>query len=105
LRTFLTKSQSLGIPLALATSAEEQNIALVLDGLDLRRYFSVIVGARDIRRSKPDPEIFLVAADRIGVPRKTAPCSKIRWQASRPRSAGYAPGADRPPWTACYRRK
>jgi beta-phosphoglucomutase family hydrolase len=68
LRAFLDQSQNLGIPLALATSAEEQNIALVLDGLDLRRYFPIIVGANDIQHSKPNPEIFLTAAGRLGLP-------------------------------------
>jgi HAD superfamily hydrolase (TIGR01509 family) len=67
LRAFLEKSQKLGVPMALATSADEQNVALVLDGLDLRRYFSVIVAARDIQHSKPHPQVFLLAADRLGL--------------------------------------
>jgi len=30
--------------------------------------FDVVVTADDVRRSKPDPELFLLAAQRMGVP-------------------------------------
>ena len=65
---FLEESQQLCVPMAVATSADKDNISLVLDGLDLRRYFKVIVGAEDIQHSKPHPEIFLTAAARLGLP-------------------------------------
>jgi beta-phosphoglucomutase len=65
LLAFLNQARAAGIPLALATSADQQNIALVLDGLGIRDYFSVIVGSEDIRNSKPDPEMFLTAARKL----------------------------------------
>jgi beta-phosphoglucomutase len=64
---FLEQARAAGIPMALATSAESQNIALVLDGLGIRDYFKVVVGAEDIQNSKPHPEMFLTAAHRLGI--------------------------------------
>lgn len=58
---------STGTYLALATSGPIENVDLVLDGLDLRKYFSAIVTGRDVRRGKPDPECFLLAAGRLGL--------------------------------------
>ncbi len=66
LAAFLDQARRLGIPMAVATSAPQPNVEFVLDGLDLRRYFGVVVGGDDIRRGKPDPEIFLLAARRLG---------------------------------------
>ena len=31
-------------------------------------YFQAIVSAEDVRRGKPDPEVFLLAASRLGAP-------------------------------------
>jgi HAD superfamily hydrolase (TIGR01509 family) len=52
---------------ALATSAPPLNIDFVLDGLSLRDAFDVVVTAADVTRSKPDPEIYLLAAKRSSV--------------------------------------
>ena len=64
---FLDQARVMGIPMALATSAGQQNISLVLDGLGIRDYFAVVVGADDIQNSKPNPEMFLTAARRLGI--------------------------------------
>ena len=53
---------------ALATSAPPENVRLVLRVLGIAPLFDVTVGEQDIARSKPDPEIFLLAASRLGVP-------------------------------------
>ena len=39
----------------------------ILDGLDLRKYFAAITTADEITRGKPDPEIFLRSAEKLGV--------------------------------------
>ncbi len=67
LRPFLDNATRLGIALAMATGAGPANIAFNLDALDLHAYFPVIIGADDVARGKPDPEVFLTAADRLGV--------------------------------------
>jgi HAD superfamily hydrolase (TIGR01509 family) len=62
---FLGKSQSIGISLAVATSAPRINIDFTIDGLDIRKYFDVIVGSEGLTNGKPDPEIFLTTAKRL----------------------------------------
>jgi HAD superfamily hydrolase (TIGR01509 family) len=56
-----------GAALAVATAAPARNNEFTLDGLDLRRHFDVIVGAADVARGKPNPDGFLLAAERCGV--------------------------------------
>ena len=53
--------------LALASGSERQVIETVLGLKDLRRFFPVVVGAGDVKRGKPAPDIFLLAAERLGV--------------------------------------
>ena len=36
--------------------------------LGVRHLFGAVVTGRDVRKGKPDPEVFLVAASRLGVP-------------------------------------
>jgi beta-phosphoglucomutase family hydrolase len=55
-----------GVALAVATAAPNANIAFTLDGLDLRRHFDAVVGAADVPRGKPNPDVFLKAAERLG---------------------------------------
>ena len=56
-----------GIKTAVATSAPTKNIDFALDRLDLRKYFNAIVDDSQITHSKPHPEIFLKAAEKLGV--------------------------------------
>ncbi len=64
---FLTESKRLGIKMAVATAAPIPNMEFILDGLDLRKYFDAITTAEDIINGKPDPEVFLVSAQKLGV--------------------------------------
>jgi HAD superfamily hydrolase (TIGR01509 family) len=61
---YLSKS---GYSLALASSASARRIDLFLSKLNLKRYFPVIISADDVTRSKPAPDIFLLAAKKLGV--------------------------------------
>ena len=56
-----------GIVCGVATSAPEANVRFVLDGLNIRHYFKEIVDASHVKHCKPDPEIYLLAAKRLGV--------------------------------------
>jgi beta-phosphoglucomutase len=62
---FLSRTHDL--PVALATNAEPANVAFVLDGIDLRKWFRVIVDGSQVRQAKPAPEVYLTAAERLGV--------------------------------------
>ena len=66
-RELLHAAHRQGIPLALASNAEPQNVDFVLDGSNLRALFSVIVDGHQVTNAKPHPEIFLTAAARLGV--------------------------------------
>ena len=63
----IARAKAQGIALAVATAAPNANIEFTLDGLNLRRHFGVVVGAADVARGKPNPDGFLLAAERCGV--------------------------------------
>ncbi len=56
-----------GVRLAVGTSAMGANLDFVLDGLDIRRYFDVLVTSDMVTRTKPDPEIYLRALAELGL--------------------------------------
>ena len=64
---FIETAQEQDVRLAVATAAPPANIVFTLDGLDLRRHFDTVVGAADVARGKPNPDVFLLAAERCGV--------------------------------------
>jgi len=53
---------------AIASSAPRQNVDAVLQVIGLGHCFQAIVSAEDVTRGKPDPQVFLVAAERLGSP-------------------------------------
>jgi len=57
-----------GCRIALATSSLTAEAKRVLKALDLEQEFDAVVGLDQVRRGKPDPEIYLTAAQRLGVP-------------------------------------
>ncbi|MFC0251761.1 HAD family hydrolase [Massilia consociata] len=63
----VAQAKANGVKLAVGTAAPPANVAFTLDGLDLRRHFDTIVGALDVARGKPHPDVFLEAARRCGV--------------------------------------
>lgn len=56
-----------GYKLALATSSSIDRVDCLLEKVDIRDKFGVIICGDDVTNSKPDPEIFLKAAERIEV--------------------------------------
>lgn len=62
----VAQARAHGVKLAVGTAAPPANVAFTLDGLDLRRYFDAIVGAADVARGKPHPDVFLKAAELCG---------------------------------------
>ena len=55
------------LPLALASNAERANVEFVLEEAGLRRWFRVVVDGQGVRTPKPDPEIYRVVAEQLGV--------------------------------------
>jgi HAD superfamily hydrolase (TIGR01509 family) len=52
---------------AIASAAPRANIDAVLEALAATHIFQGIVSAEDVHRGKPDPEVYLTAAARVGV--------------------------------------
>ena len=67
-RMILESLKSQRIPLALATSTVKEKAIKELRSLQLWDYFDCAVFGDEIENSKPDPDIFLKAAERLGVP-------------------------------------
>jgi beta-phosphoglucomutase family hydrolase len=55
------------VPTGLASNAEPPNIDFVLDGVGIRKHFDVIVDGHQVQRPKPFPDIYLRAAELLGV--------------------------------------
>jgi beta-phosphoglucomutase len=53
---------------AIASSAPRQKVEVMLRVLDLDRFFEAIAAAEDVTIGKPDPQVFLRAAERLAVP-------------------------------------
>lgn len=51
--------------LAVGSSGPPENVELVLDYLDRRESFGGVVTGVDVRRGKPDPQVFLLGAQRL----------------------------------------
>lgn len=64
---FLSEARRLGIRCAVGSSAPRENVDLCLQALRLEGVFSATVSGADVRRGKPAPDIFLMAAERIGI--------------------------------------
>jgi beta-phosphoglucomutase len=60
---FVSQIRKIGGRTALASASK--NAALVLDRLELRSCFDAIVDGNDVQRSKPDPQVFQLAAERL----------------------------------------
>jgi len=57
-----------GFRLAVGSSAPPENVNLVLDWMNLRDLFHAVVTGADVARGKPDPQVFQLAAQRLGAP-------------------------------------
>jgi HAD superfamily hydrolase (TIGR01509 family) len=84
---------------AIASSAPRLNVEVEHAALGLEGLFTALVSAEDVHHGKPDPEVFLVAAARLGVPANrcvvvedAAPGVEAARQAGM-RSIGVGPGA------------
>jgi len=55
------------LPLAVASSSFRPVVEATLRGIGLRDAFSAIASGEDVRYGKPAPEIYLLAAERLGV--------------------------------------
>lgn len=65
-RGAIERLRARGLGLAVASSSEREAIDFILDRGGLADLFDVVASGDEVARSKPDPEIFLLAAGRLG---------------------------------------
>jgi len=65
---WLERLSERGFAQALASSAPRANVEAVLAATGIGHYFAAIVAGEDVQHGKPHPEVFLLAAQRLGVP-------------------------------------
>lgn len=66
-REFLEDAKQHGIAMAIGTASMKTNLDLLLYGLNIHEFFNVVITADDVTRSKPDPETYLLAAQRLNM--------------------------------------
>lgn len=66
LDSFLEKAAANQIAMAIGTAASPFNVNYVLNHLPIQQYFGAIITADDVSISKPNPEVFLQCADKLG---------------------------------------
>ena len=64
----LRRLQDHGYHLALASSGDRVKVAFGMQALALNGIFEAVVTGDDVAHSKPDPEIYLIAAQQLAVP-------------------------------------
>jgi beta-phosphoglucomutase-like phosphatase (HAD superfamily) len=55
------------VPLAVASGGEQSIVEATLKAIGLHGYFNAIVSINDVPQGKPAPDIFLLAAQRLGI--------------------------------------
>lgn len=66
-RELVASLRAAGFRTAVGSSGPPLNVQRAIDGLELVAAFDAVVTGRDVKRSKPDPECFLLAASKVGV--------------------------------------
>lgn len=71
-KEWLERLADAGWQQAIVTSAPRANADVVVEYLSIARFFGTIVAAEDVRLGKPDPEPFLLGAERLGATPSTS---------------------------------
>ena len=88
-REFLERHR--GEPVGMASNAEPENVEFLIEEAGLRPYFRVLVDGHQVLNPKPYPDVYLRAAEMLGV----RPCDCVVFEDSLPgieaaRAAGMA---------------
>ena len=54
--------------MGLATMGDQNNIDFTLDKIQISHFFEATTGGHQVKKGKPDPEIFLMTAKKLGIP-------------------------------------
>ncbi|SHF28320.1 HAD family hydrolase [Pedobacter caeni] len=64
---FISELEAHQVKLGVATSAPLANLDLILSKIDLREKLDSILASEDVKKHKPDPEVYLSSARNLGV--------------------------------------
>jgi beta-phosphoglucomutase len=67
LENFLTELKNAGVKLAMASSATVDDINFILDHVPVKDDFNAIIDGNRVSKPKPNPQIFLKAAEELNV--------------------------------------
>jgi HAD superfamily hydrolase (TIGR01549 family) len=67
LQEALENLSSKNYPMAVASSSFPEIIELILHRTGLKKFFKVVVSSQEAGKSKPEPDVFLLAAQKLGV--------------------------------------
>lgn len=67
-RELITSLRQAGFKLAVGSSGPPANVEVAVAGLGLGECFDATVTGEDVTAGKPDPQVFLLCAERLGVP-------------------------------------
>jgi beta-phosphoglucomutase family hydrolase len=63
----LSELKNRNIPLALATSSRQRKMKRIMQQTGFAKYFDVFVTGEEVQKGKPNPDIFLLAAQRLSI--------------------------------------
>jgi beta-phosphoglucomutase family hydrolase len=63
----LNDLKSKGFKLAVGSSGPPENVELLVTSLGIRNYFDTIITATEVKKGKPEPDVFLIAAKNLNV--------------------------------------
>ena len=70
---FLEAARAAGLKIGLGTGSSQETIGYILDDLNLRHFFDVVVTKDDVDKGKPHADTYAVTAEKLGV--KPANCA------------------------------
>ncbi len=65
---WLARLRDQGWRQAIASAAPRANVDAIVQALGIAHYFGATTSSEDVTRGKPDPQVYLVSAQRLGVP-------------------------------------
>ncbi len=63
----LADLKSKGFKLAVGSSGPSENVDLLLTSLKIKYYFDVIITAAEVKKGKPEPDVFLIVAKTLNI--------------------------------------
>lgn len=69
---FIQKAYELNIKMTVASSSSRDWVESLLNHLSLRHYFDFVLTSNDVQKVKPNPDLYLLALEKLGITSKEA---------------------------------